>query len=520
MLRGGWWGMAGELFNAATFFIDRWVEAGQGERLALYWQETALTYEQLAQQVNRTGRALRRLGLQRGERVLLVLLDSPEFVYSFWGAIKIGAVPVPVNTFAPSGDYAFLLRDSEAACVVFSSEVAPALLPAFSEASSLRYRVVVGEGEGLSFARLIQGEAPFLDPADTHGEDPAFWLYSSGSTGRPKGVIHRHQSLPFCVEAYARSVLGLGPDDTTLSAPRLFFAYGLGGGMYFALGVGGRTVLLPGRPTPQGMYAAIHRYRPTVFFGVPTLYASMLQMEEAEKRWDLASLRLCVSAGEALPAEIYRRWRERFGVEILDGLGTTEALHIFLSNRPGEVRPGSSGKPVPGYRIRLVDEEGREVPRGAMGDLWVQGQSVAAGYWRRPEAAEKTFRGGWLCTGDRYYQDEEGYFWACGRSDDMLKVSGQWVSPAEVEGILFEHPAVLEAAVVGQEDANRLVKPKAFVVLKAGYEPSSALAEELKAFVKERTLPHKYPRWVVFVSELPKTTTGKIQRYKLREQLG
>jgi benzoate-CoA ligase len=503
-------------FNAATAFVDNRLEAGQGDRVAIHWGEKKITYGDLARNVNRTGNALRRLGIHQGDRLLLVLLDSPEFAYSFFGAIKIGAIPVSVNTYAPPDDYVYLWQDSQAVGVVLSAEVLPAVEPAFSPTTSLRHRIVVGKGQGLSFWDLIEQESDTLTAADTHRDEPAFWLYSSGSTGRPKGVIHRHGSLPFCVDAYARPVLGLGPDDITLAAPRLFFAYGLGGGMYFALGVGGGTVLLPERPTPQGMYAAIHKYRPTVFFGVPTLYASMLQVEEVEKRWDLSSLRLCVSAGEALPGEIYRRWQERFGVEILDGLGTTEALHIFLSNRPREVRSGSSGKPVSGYEIRLVDEQGREVEPGEIGDLLVKGQSLAAGYWQRPEATRRAFFGEWLRTGDKYYQDKDGYFWCCGRSDDMLKVSGQWVSPAEVEGILFQHPAVLEAAVVGQEDENKLIKPKAFVVLQPGHTLSPSLAQELQTFVREKTLPHKYPRWVEFVAELPKTTTGKIQRYKLR----
>lgn len=505
-----------ERFNAATAFVDDRVAAGQGDRVAIYRGEEQITYGDLAGNVNRTGNALRRLGVRQEERVLLVLFDSPEFAYSFLGATKIGAIPVPVNTYCQPDDYAYLLQDSRAVAVILSAEVLPAVEPALSQALSLRHRIVIGKGEGLSFWDLVNQETDALTPADTHRDEPAFWLYSSGSTGRPKGVIHLHRGMPLCVDAYARLILRMGPGDITLAAPRLFFAYGLGGGLYFALGVGGATVLVPERPTPEGMYTAIHKYHPTIFFGVPTLYASMLQVEGAEKRFDLSSLRLCVSAGEVLPREICHRWQERFGLELLDGLGTTEAMHIFLSNRPGETRPGSTGKPVPGYEVRLVDDEGREVKQGEIGDLLVKGQSLAAGYWQRPETTGKTFLGEWLRTGDKYYQDEDEYFWCCGRSDDMLKVSGQWVSPAEVEGILFQHPAVLEAAVVGHEDEHRLVKPKAFVVLKPGHTPLPSLAEELRAFVKERTLPHKYPRWVEFVPDLPKTTTGKIQRYKLR----
>jgi benzoate-CoA ligase len=442
--------------------------------------------------------------------------DSPEFVYSFWGALKIGAVPVPVNTFLRLDEYAYLLHDSRASTLMVSPELWPLVEPVTTP--WLRQRLVGGkeEGNALSFAALREPESSTLEPAPTHRDDTALWLYSSGSTGTPKGVIHLHRDLLYCAETYAREVLALGAGDVTLAAPRLFFAYGLGGGMSFALYTGATAVLVSERPTPESMFAAIHQHRPTIFFGVPTLYAAMLQVKEAECRYDLSSLRLCVSAGESLPAELFNRWRERFSVEILDGIGTTEALHIFLSNRAGQVVPGSSGVPVPGYEIRLVDEHGRDVPQGEIGDLLVKGGSITAGYWHKLETTRKALQGEWLHTGDTYYQDAAGVFWYCGRSDDMLKVSGQWVSPAEVEGLLFQHPAVLEAAVVGWEDDNHLLKPKAFVVLKEGYAPSPSLAAELQAFVKSRLLPHKYPRWIEFIAELPKTATGKIQRYKLR----
>ncbi|HKA55909.1 MAG TPA: benzoate-CoA ligase family protein, partial [Candidatus Binatia bacterium] len=444
------------------------------------------------------------------------LWDSPEFVYSFWGALKIGAVPVPVNTFLRSDEYAYLLHDSRASTLIVSPELWPAVEPLTTP--WLRQRLIGGkEGRGApSFAAVRAAASAALEPEPTHRDDTALWLYSSGSTGTPKGVIHLHRDLSYCAETYARDVLALGPDDVTLAAPRLFFAYGLGGGMSFALYAGATAVLVSERPTPEGMFAAVHRQRPTIFFGVPTLYAAMLQVKDAEGKYDLSSLRVCVSAGEPLPAELFNQWRARFGLEILDGIGTTEALHIFLSNRAGRVVPGSSGVPVPGYEIRLVDEHGRDVPRGEIGDLLVKGGSITAGYWHKLETTRKALQGEWLRTGDTYYQDAEGVFWYCGRSDDMLKVSGQWVSPAEVEGLLFQHPAVLEAAVVGREDENRLLKPKAFVVLKEGYAPSPSLAVELQAFVKARTLPHKYPRWVEFIADLPKTATGKIQRYKLR----
>jgi benzoate-CoA ligase len=506
-----------ESFNAASAFIDRHVEESRGDRVALRWEDQEVTYAELAAHVNRTGNAFLRLGIRPQERVLLAVFDSPEFVYSFWGALKIGAVPVPVNTFLRPDEYAYLLDNSQASAFVASQEVWPSV--ASASTPRVRHRIVVGDArpEALSFKSLLENESQTLESEPTHRDDMALWLYSSGSTGSPKGVVHLHRNLLYCSATYAQDVLGMGPDDVTLSAARLFFAYGLGGGMYFALHAGGTAALVSDRPTPESMFAAIHRYRPTIFFGVPTLYAAMLQMKDGERNYDLSSLRLCASAGEALPAELFKQWKARFGVEILDGIGSTEALHIFLSNRAGQVQPGSSGTPVPGYEVRIIDQNGQNVPQGEVGDLIIKGGSLTSGYWRKLEATRRALQGEWLRTGDTYYQDADGVYWYCGRSDDMLKVSGQWVSPAEIEGLLFQHAAVLEAAVVGWEDENRLVKPKAFVVLKEGTTPSPALAEELQAFVKARTLPHKYPRWIEFVSELPKTATGKIQRYKLRQ---
>jgi len=513
-----------ERLNAATVFIDAHLAEGRGERIALRWRDRTISYAELAAKVNQTGNALRRLGVRAEERVLLVALDSPAFAYGFWGALKIGAVPVPVNTALRAEDYAYLLDDSRASTLIVSAELWPTLAP------MIRARpvssIIIGAAQpggvaqpgSMAFDEWIASEASELEPHPSHRDDAALWLYSSGSTGLPKGVVHQHRNLVYCADTYAREVLAIGPDDVSLAAPRLFFAYGLGGGMNFALRVGATAALVSERPTPDGMFRAISEYRPSLFFGVPTLYAAMLQIPDVASRYDLSSLRLCVSAGEPLPGELFTRWKARFGLEILDGIGTTEALHIFLSNRAGHVRPGSSGLPVEGYELRVADEAGQPLAQGQMGDLLVAGGSLTSGYWRKRETTQRALYGRWLRTGDTYYQDDDGYYWYCGRADDMLKVSGQWVSPAEVEGLLFEHEAVLEAAVVGWQDAERLIKPKAFVVLKDGHRPSPELAAELQAFVKARTLPHKYPRWVEFVAELPKTTTGKIQRYKLRAQ--
>ena len=505
-------------FNAASFFVDRPVAEGWSARPAFFYEDATLTYGGLQELVDRTGNALRELGVEREQRVLLLLLDSPAFLGAFWGAIKIGAIPVPLNTLLRPQDYLYFLEDSRARVLVVSEALLPSVEPVLAQAPELRRVIVAGKASGAhaAFDDLVGRASARLDAARTSRDEPAFWLYSSGSTGFPKGAVHLHRDMVVCSDTYALQVLGMTEADRTVSAAKLFFAYGMGNNMYFPMRVGGSGVLYPHRPTPDAMFELIHRHRPTLFFGIPTLYAAMLQVKEAEKRWDLSSLRQCVSAGEALPEELFNRWRERFGVEILDGIGTTEILHIFLSNRPGKVRPGATGLPVPGYEAALVDDEGRPVPQGEIGNLRVKGDSTMAYYWNQPEKTKQALFGAWIQTGDKYYQDADGYFWYCGRADDMLKVGGIWVSPVEVEATLIGHPAVLEAAVVGSEDEERLVKPRAYVVLKDGFTASPALDAEIKAFVKDKIAPYKYPRWIDFVPELPKTATGKIQRFKLR----
>jgi len=508
-------------FNVATYFVDRNLAEGRGSRPAFFYEDRVLTYADVQNLANRTGNALLELGIGPEDRVWMLCLDAPEFLGTFWGAIKIGAVPIPTNTVMRTADYVYFLRDSRAKVAVVSAPLLAEAGPALGESPYLRHVLVAGghAGSYMSWEDRIARASSTLSAAPTSRDDAAFWLYSSGSTGFPKGCVHLQHDMHVCAELYAKPILRLSADDVTFSAAKLYFAYGLGNGLYFPLAVGGSAVHFAGRVTPEAAFRVIAEQRPTVFFGVPTLYAAMLAMPDAASRFDTSSLRLCVSAGESLPADLYTRWRDRFGTEILDGIGSTEVLHIFISNVPGQVVPGSTGRVVPGYEALLADEEGGAVPRGEIGNLLICGDSTCSHYWNKHDRTKATILGQWIQTGDKYYQDEAGNYWYCGRSDDMLKVSGQWVSPVEVEGALIAHPSVLEAAVVGRADDEGLIKPQAFIVLQEGEQPSDELAEALKQHVKTTLTPVKYPRWIVFVLELPKTATGKIQRYILRNQL-
>jgi benzoate-CoA ligase len=503
-----------EVFNAAEYFIDRHVAEGRGAHVAIECGDAKVTYAGLLERVNRLGSALRdSLEVRPEERVVLLLLDGPAFTISFFGSIKIGAVPIPLNTLWKPADYRYALVDSSAGVVIVSRE----LLAEFekiprSELPALRHVVVVDDGGG--FDALLQRGSPSLDAHAVSRDAPAFWLYSSGSTGRPKGCVHLQHDMVVCAELFAKGVLGIRAADRCFSVPKLFFAYGLGNAGYFPLAVGATSILWPGPPQPAHIFATIERYRPTLFFSVPTGYAMLLAQDGT---FDLSSIRVAVSAGEALPPAIYDRFRQRFGVEIIDGIGSTEALHMFISNRPGRSRPGTSGVIVDGYEACILDDAGAPVTAGEIGNLWINGDSTSACYWNQHEKSKTTFQGEWLRTGDKYSQDADGFFCYAGRSDDMLKVGGQWVSPVEVENAMIEHPAVQECGVVGRNDRDGLTKPAAFVVLKPPAQASPALATELQQFVRQRLAEYKRPRWIEFLPELPKTATGKIQRYRLRE---
>ncbi len=514
-----------ERYNASTTFIDANLQAGRGSKPAVLYGDQTLTYNDIAAMVNRTGNALLKLGVQMEERVMLLLLDSPEFVASFFGAIRIGAAPIPTNTLLRPADYEYLLNDSRATTLIVSEPLWANIEPIRANLKWLKHIVVAGASTSLStnspgtlnFADWIKNESAELAPADTSRDDACFWLYSSGTTGFPKGAVHLQHDMVYCAENYARGVLNIDEKDRTFSVAKLFFAYGLGNALYFPFYVGATTILYPGRPEPKPIYEVATKYKPTLFFCVPTAYAGLLAVEDTSA-YNLSSVRLCVSAGEALPKALYDKWLAKWQVEILDGIGSTEILHIFISNRAKEARAGSSGKLVPGYDARVVDEEDRDLPQGEVGNLLIRGDSTCAYYWNKHAKTKETIFGEWIRTGDKYMIDKDGYFWYQGRSDDMLKAGGIWVSPVEVEATLMLHPAVLECAVIGLMDKDELVKPKAFVVLKNGHAGTPQLEAELKTFVKDKIAAYKYPRWIEFTNELPKTATGKIQRFRLRQR--
>ena len=515
-------------YNAVFDFVDTNVARGLGSKIAFTDPDRSLTYGDLQSRSVRFANALGALGTRQEERIALLLHDTVDYPVAFWGTIRAGRIAIPLNTYLTVSQYAYILGDCRATALVAAAPLAQAIWPAIERLPHLRTVILVGATEDDKaafpgrdvhlFEDVIAAAdtAPFT--ADTVSDEVAFWLYTSGSTGDPKGVKHVHSNLMATARLFGQDVLGIRQDDVVHSAAKLFFAYGLGNAMTFPLSVGATAVLLPQRPTPDGVLAIMRRHRPSIFYGVPSLYTALLAHSDIGKGMGSDRLRLCVSAGEALPAHIGERWRGVVGCDVLDGIGSTELLQTFLSNRPGDIRYGSTGKPVPGYEARIVDEHGRELGPDEIGELIVRGPSAGEGYWNQRAKCRRTFCGEWTYTGDKYRRDADGYYYYCGRTDDMFKVSGMWVSPFDVEAALVSHEAVLEAAVIGKQDADGLIKPKAFIVLKRGYVADDSLLEKLKTHVKEHAGPWKYPRWIDVRTDLPHTATGKIQRFKLRDE--
>lgn len=514
-----------ERFNAADYFVDENIRKGRGQKIAIYSAEKNYTYDEVYQNVNRCGNLLKTLGVEMENRVLLLLQDSPEFIISFFGAIKIGAIPIPTNTMLKAPDFEYVLNDSRAKVLIIDQNFLPEIEKIKGNLKYLKTLLVVGKegGNDPLFSVLLKENSPELEPAETKKDDAAFWLYSARKPDELMGAIHLQKNMAYCTEYYARTILGMDEKDIVLSS-YFFFAYGLGNGVYFPFGVGGATVLFPERPLPEKIYELIQKFRPTIFMSVPTLFRSLLDYKESQEREGksvgrLNSLRACVASAEVLSLELYQRWKQTYGVEILDGTGSTEACHIFLSSRIGNVLPGSAGQLVPGYEGKLVDEDGNEVGTGKIGNLLLKGETIASAYWNKHDETKRNMLGEWFVTGDRYIRDKEGFFHYQGRSDDMMRVGGKWVSPMEIEKTLLAHPAVSEAAVVDYKDEDDLVKPYGFIVLKKGEKATGELEEDLKSFVKERIAPYKYPRWIEFADDLPKTASGTIQRYLLKQRL-
>ena len=515
-------------YNAVSDFVDANVARGLGRKVAFIDPDRSLSYDDLQTRSIRFANALRSLGVEHEQRVALLLNDTVDYPVAFWGVIRAGAIAIPLNTYLPLPQYAYILGDCRATTLVVAAPLAQSLSAIINELQRLKNVVVVdGQPDPTYvhsqktvhvFEDLVTGSDSTPFTADTLSDEVAFWLYTSGSTGDPKGVKHVHSNLMATARLFGQGILDIREDDVVHSASKLFFAYGLGNAMTFPLSVGATAALWPHRPSPEGVFETMRRHRPTIFYGVPSLYTALLSHHDISKGAGSDRLRICVSAGEALPAHIGERWRDAVGVDVLDGLGSTEMLNTFLSNRPSDIRYGSTGKPVPGYDARIVDEHGRELSDGEIGELIVRGPSAGEGYWNQRGKSRSTFAGEWTHTGDKYRRDADGYFYYCGRTDDMFKVSGMWVSPFDVEAALTSHEAVLEAAVIGKEDADGLIKPKAFIVLRNGFNADEVLLDALKLHVKDKAGPWKFPRWIEPRATLPRTATGKLQRFRLREE--
>ena len=516
-----------ERFNMADYFLYHNIEEGRENKTCLYFEDQSWTYSEIARLSNKAGNVLRSLGVEMEQRVLFVLPDCPEFVSAWFGAARIGAVITMVNPLLPTTDYEYYLDYTRAPVAIVHETYLEAFAAATAGSSYLRSVLVVGHDKEKEFPsaksnvkwndfnEMLNSASDECTPADTHRDDIAIWLFTSGSTGHPKGSVHLQHDLPFNTEVFAKATMGVGADDVTVSVPKLFFGYATGTNLLFPFAVGGATALFAERATPEKMFEVIKRYRPTILTTVPTMINAMLNIAEATPE-DLSSLRFCYSAGEALPIELYERWMNRFGVQICDGIGSAEMFHIYITNRPEDVKPGSLGRVVDGYEARIVDADGTQVATGDMGTLKIKGDSASLCYWNAHEKSKETFAGDWCTTGDQFHVDADGYYWYHGRTDDMLKVGGIFVAPSEIENCLLQHQAVLECAVIGHDSGEGLVKPKAFVVLRDGFAAEDKTADGLKEFVKSKLATYKYPRWIEFVSSLPKNDRGKIDRKSLK----
>ena len=512
-------------FNATDYFVDRNVAEGRGDKAAIMYEDEVISYRLLAENVNRTANALCELGVGIENRVMLLLRDTPEMIYSFYGAIKAGAVAVPTNILMKAPDFLYMLNDSRASVLIVDSVFLPEIEKILDQAIFLKSVLVCGEKVHghLSFDELLEKADTEFKAAATTADDAAFWLYSGRNPEKLMGAVHHHSHMVYCAEAYAKGILGMSDADRAMGS-FLFFAYGLGNGAYFPFSVGATTILISHPPKPELIYEDLVKYKSTLFFTVPTLLGVLADykekcLQEGQNLPPVDSLRACISSAEILSPEIYHRFTEEFGVEVLDGTGSTEICHIFLSNRFGEVRPGSTGKAVDGYQMRLLDDDGNPVKAGQVGNLWVSGGSIASSYWNQREESRRNMLGEWFVTGDRYLVDAAGYFYFRGRSDDMLRVGGKWLAPEEVEKTINLHPSVAESAVVGYKDKDELFKPYAFVVLNPEVQPVDNLQEDIQQFVRDRIAAYKYPRRIEFVDKIPKTAGGKIQRFVLQERV-